>query len=272
MYTVKSRLIYMPGGFFMDIFDFSRARQLLSPFYAFREKYGLSGAVLKTFAIISMLVDHTAATAVRAVASHASRTDPELYRSLNRLYFYMRRFGRLAFPIFCFFVVEGFFRTRDVKKYALRMFCFALLSEFPFDYALHHNQPFTAKQNVYFTLLIGLLVMWGATMMKGMIALQAMVMAMGMITSFYLRTDYSYHGVFLIEMLFILRSWPLLQSLAGGSYMYWYERTPTQFAFIPLLLYNGKRGRQIKHLFYLFYPAHHLILGLITYQVLPRIF
>ncbi len=268
MYTVKSRLLYMPGGFFMDILNI---RQLPSRFYAFREKYGLSGAVLKTFAIISMLVDHSAATVVRVIASHANRTDPELYRSLNRLYFFMRRFGRLAFPIFCFFVVEGFFRTRNVKKYALRMFFFALLSEFPFDYALHHTQRFTAKQNVYFTLLIGLLVMWGVTMMKGMIAVQAMVMALGMITSLYLRTDYSYHGVFLIELLFVLRSLPILQSLAGGGYMYWYESTPTQFAFIPLLMYNGKRGRQIKHLFYLFYPVHLLILGLISFQVLPRI-
>ncbi len=255
----------------MDILIFGRAKQLLSRFYAFREKYGLSNAVLKTFAVISMLVDHSAATVVRRIASQANTTDPDLYRKLNRLYFYMRRFGRLAFPIFCFFIVEGFFRTRNVRKYAIRMFVFALLSEFPFDYALHHSQPFTAKQNVYFTLLIGLLVMWGVTLMKGMLAPQAMIMALGMVTAYYLRTDYSYHGIFLIELLFVLRSLPVLQAFAGGSYMYWYESTPTQFAFIPLLFYNGKRGRQIKHLFYLFYPAHLLILGIITYEVLPHL-
>lgn len=257
-------------GVFMTTFYQDHFKKWFESFYAFREKYGLSGSVLKWIAIISMLVDHTGATVVRKLASSHLSTDPEVYRMLSRIYYYMRRFGRLAFPIFCFMIVEGFFHTRSVKNYAKRLFLFALISEFPFDFALHHRQPLMTKQNVYFTLLIGLLVIWGVSLARGMIAQQLMIMAFGMMFAKLLRTDYSYHGVFLIEMLYVFRSLPVLQSVAGGSYMYQYEGTPTQFAFLPILFYNGKRGRQNKYLFYLFYPVHLLVLGIIAYVVLPH--
>ncbi|MCR5160513.1 MAG: conjugal transfer protein TraX [Lachnospiraceae bacterium] len=235
----------------------------------FRQRYGFSGAMLKMFAVISMLIDHTGATVLRALYRlPAVSSDPAVSGLVRQLYYYSRRIGRLAFPIFCFLLVEGFLHTRNVGKYAVRLFIFALISDIPFDYALHPGAGLFYKQNVYFTLLIGILVLWGVREMNGRIPFQLIFMCAGMIMARIMRTDYSYRGVFVIEMLYILRFSPLLQSLGGAAIME-YEKMPTPLAFVPVYLYNGKRGRQMKYFFYWFYPAHLLILGLITNVLIP---
>ena len=236
-----------------------------------RCRCAISGAVLKRLAILSMLVDHTAAILVRRYVSMAgSQMTPQQREFWKSVYYYMRRFGRLAFPIFCFLLIEGFLHTRDVKKYASRLFLFALISEYPFDFALHHAQPLMTKQNVFFTLLIGLLVLIGIRVFRGIIPIQLMIMVVGMIFARELRTDYNYHGVFLIELLYITRFSRFWQSGCGAAYMQYYEKMPTPLAFIPIYLYNGTRGRQIKYFFYFFYPAHLLILGVLAYYMLPQ--
>ena len=245
--------------------------RILSAVGQFRERFGVPASVLKILAVISMLIDHTGATVLRVLPRYSVVSSvPELSRLISRMYYYSRRFGRLAFPIYCFLLVEGFLHTRDVRKYAARLFIFALISEFPFDFALHHAQPFMEKQNVYFTLLIGLLVLWGVRELSGCIPGQLALMCMGMFLAKAMNTDYRFYGVFLIEALYILRFSRLLQCLGGGAYMQ-YEKMPTPLAFIPVFLYNGKRGRQMKYFYYWFYPAHLLILGLITYYLLPRL-
>ena len=235
-----------------------------------RERFGISGSVLKHLAIISMYIDHSAASLLsRYINLNQNTMSVERYQMLRSLYFYMRRIGRLAFPIFCFLLVEGFLHTKSASRYARRLFLFALISEYPFDYALHHGQSFLTKQNVYFTLLIGLLVLIGIRELSGRIPLQLAVMSAGMIAANLLRTDYSYKGVFIIEMLYIMRYSRFWQSACGAAFMNFYEKMPTPLAFIPIYLYNGKRGRQHKYYFYIFYPAHLALLGVLTWEALP---
>ena len=237
-----------------------------------RQEYGISAAVLKWTAIITMLIDHTGAVLLRRLKTVESISrSPALLSLVSQLYILSRRIGRIAFPLFCFMIVEGYFHTRNLKKYLLRLFLFALMSEFPFDYALHQGQPLMYKQNVYFTLLIGLLVIWAVhDVFRGFLSIQLIVMITGMFFAKFLRTDYQYHGVFLIELIYIMRHSRIWQSLCGGAYLYQYEGFPTPLSFLLTFLYNGKRGRQPKYFFYFFYPLHLLFLGVLTYVILPQ--
>jgi hypothetical protein len=125
---------------------------------------GISGSTLKLIAIFTMLIDHTAASILggllikRGIYSGVNFNN---YAKLYTIYEIMRLIGRLAFPIFCFLLVEGMVHTHNKYKYAMRLALFALISEIPFDLGLQY-QPFNwDHQNVFFTLLIGLLVMIG---------------------------------------------------------------------------------------------------------------
>ena len=64
--------------------------------------------------------------------------------------------GRLAFPIFAFMTVEGYFHTRNLKKYVLRLFVFALISEIPFNLMLGSRIFYPIHQNVLWTFLLGI--------------------------------------------------------------------------------------------------------------------
>lgn len=234
----------------------------------YNHKFGISGSTLKIIAIVTMLIDHTGATFVRALARQPYITaNPDTLKLVNEIYNLMRDIGRIAFPIFCFLLVEGFIHTHDVKKYASRLFIFALISEIPFDFALKPSWFYPTKQNVYFTLLIGLLVLWGITICYGRISIQLLIMAAGLMAASFLKTDYSYRGVFLIEVLYILRFSKLYQCLGGAAAISW--EVPAPVAFIPVYLYNGKRGLSLKYFFYWFYPVHLVVLGIITKFILP---
>ena len=117
------------------------------------KKRGLSGAVLKWIALVTMLIDHIGLTVVYQALIYDR--DLWLNDTMMTLYAVLRSVGRLAFPLFCFLLAEGFRHTSSRGKYLLRLAVFALLSEIPFDLAVNSRVIEFSSQNVFFTLLLG---------------------------------------------------------------------------------------------------------------------
>ena len=181
----------------------------------------------------------------------------------------LRVVGRLAFPIYCFLLSEGFFHTSSRTRYALRLLLFAVLSELPFDLAFGRmGNPFQ-KQNVYFTLLVGLLAVWGCEIVRRQFLLFCIpVAAAGCAAAWLLKSDYQIYGVlFILVFYFFHRNKALSLSgflFANTGYALLAPSTiqyAGALALLPLGLYNGHRGpRCLKYAFYAFYPLHLLIL------------
>ena len=135
-------------------------------------RFSISGSVLKMVAITTMLIDHLGAGLLLPLlslppTSPLSTNDPGIsflfHRYLLTYEFYslLRIIGRSAFPIFCFLLVEGLLHTSSRGKYLLRLLLFSFLSEIPFNLALFGGLRNANHQNVFFTLAIGLAVIWG---------------------------------------------------------------------------------------------------------------
>jgi hypothetical protein len=121
----------------------------------------LSGSSLKILALVCMLIDHIGA-AILYEGILLPRAPIIIGTPLHKLYLFYRvlRFiGRIAFPIFCFLLIQGFLYTSNRKRYVTRLGIFALISEIPFDLALNNRILEFTHQNVFFTLFIGLLIL-----------------------------------------------------------------------------------------------------------------
>lgn len=227
-----------------------------------------NSGMLKLIAVITMFIDHFGATVFGPALLRLPwvRGDAGLYQHMAFFYRLLRQIGRLAFPIYCFLLVEGFMHTRSRTKYLLRLGLFALVSEIPFDYAIYGHWFYPAKQNVFFTLFLGLLVMILANRLKNDWG-QFLIMAAGVFLGYLLKTDYGARGVFLICALYLVRYARPIQCLMGSLIMQYEITAP--LSFIPILLYNGEKGRiKLKYFFYWFYPVHLLLLGIIRDLIL----
>lgn len=190
-----------------------------------------------------------------------------------------RGIGRIAFPIYCFLLVEGFYHTSSRKKYLLRMFIFAVLSEIPFDFAFY-GFPGTARllagQNVMITLFIGLLLMNVYEYLKMAYLNQPLIFnTAGVIAivgasalATFLAADYSYVGILFILVFYLFREKKIWIAVGLAAVIVLFSNQielAALIALIPIFTYNGKEGRKIKYVFYAFYPVHLLVLGLIKY-------
>ena len=228
-----------------------------------RGQFEFTGTSLKLIAVITMLIDHIGAGLI---------TDNVVLRGI----------GRMAFPIYCYMLIEGFAHTRNIKKYALRLLAIAVVSEVPFDYLFRRSFFDFAYNNVLWTLLLGLGLLYmysridSLSINANLIYLcRIAVMFAGMALAFYLHVDYKMAGVACISVMYYINGPTKKERLmAFGmgviilALMSSYTEIYALLMLIPMALYNGKRGADSKGLrlfFYLFYPVHLVILGLLAY-------
>lgn len=205
-----------------------------------KRKIGLSVFDLKCIAVFTMLIDHIGAF---------------LYPQA----IWMRYVGRLAFPIYCFLIAEGYIHTRDVKKYMGRLFLFALLSEIPYDLARNGMVFYKDHQNVFFTLLLGLICIYALDTLHSLWKSAAVFAAVGLLTHFIVRPDYGIGGIVMILLFYVFRGRTLEKWVSVGALNIAYYggiQSAAVLALIPIQLYNGSKGRSAKYFFYAFYPVH----------------
>lgn len=230
-----------------------------------RRRCGFSGTALKLFACVTMLLDHIGASCIEARYGAAANCPAGLLKFDLTL----RLIGRLAFPIFCVLLVEGFLHTHDVKQYLRRLLLFGAVSEIPFDMAFFRVPFYGGHQNVYWTLALGVIAL--AAMQRfqdaaGRLTWQGGAAAVVCALAAELAaTDYGAIGVALIAALYLTRNSRTQQSILGAGMMLFELTAP--LAFVLTWFYNGQRGRcpqWAKWAFYLFYPVHLVVLGVIT--------
>lgn len=216
---------------------------------------------LKLLACILMLIDHIG------------------YLNLIPGYYTeLRTIGRLAFPIFCFLLCEGFLHTRNRGKYMLRLGIGAVLSEIPFNLLVSGQLFFLDKQSVMVTLLLAFCM---AMLMEktDKVSLKILLTVPFYLLADLLNTDYGGAGVLMVAIFLLTENLPhkllwqtgllLLAQFFVGSWKltFFGISFPIQvfavFSMIPIALYSGKKtthSRILQWAFYLFYPAHMAIL------------
>lgn len=228
---------------------------------------------LKIIALITMFCDHFG----DALVGHFS---------------FWNLIGRIAFPIFAFQISEGYVHTKNLKKYFMRLFAFALISQIPFHLFLQKFLPTaTSSLNIFFTLLLGLgsitiydyfskvenrefgFQIFGFEVKKIVGIISVLLIAY---IANLLHTDYGFWGVVVIFNFYLFKNdklamiisyiclWVIrygILILKNGFYMqYIYLAICTILPIIFISLYNGKQGYKIRYLLYLFYPMHLLLL------------
>ena len=233
--------------------------------------FDISSAGLHILAMTLMLCDHLWATVIPG----------------NN---WLTMIGRLAFPIFAFLMAEGFRRTGNRKRYALRLFTFALLSELPFNLMAHGSVIYPFHQNGLWTFLLGFWMMHLNEKAKNAplwrrILRGTSTFLLAMVLGTVLMVDYFGAGVAMVLVFYFFREkkwWCLLGQLIA---LYWLnaeilsglyfevtvlghtleivQQSLAVLALIPIWLYRGRQGHHSKFFrwfCYGFYPGHMLLL------------
>ncbi len=244
---------------------------------------GISGSNLKIIAAVTMLIDHIGFLLLGYGVLQMFPGSTRQYSEWYGVYHLMRCVGRVAFPIYAFLLTEGIAHTRDWKKYGLRLGIFAVLSEIPFDLMCFQKPICGETQNIFFTLLIGLLTVEAAEYAARKISGEKIILVWittgtcGCIAAVLLRTDYDYIGILLIVLLYLLRERRIGQCVAG---FFWISANLSGIgfllgvavSFLLIGIYNGERGnKRGKYIFYIFYPVHLLVLYLIYQWLMQNI-
>ncbi len=142
----------------------------------------MTSFILKIIGILTMLCDHMG----DAFVGHFS---------------FLNLIGRIAFPIFAFQIVQGYIHTHDLKKYALRLFIFACVSQIPFMLFLTTFYD-SFYLNIFFTLCLGILCLYGYDKIKNKYfgVLFAILIC---IVAQFIQVDYGAYGIAVIFLFYI---------------------------------------------------------------------
>ena len=239
------------------------------------KRFDISNFVLHIIAMIFMLCDHLWATLIPG----------------NQ---WLTCLGRLAFPMFAYMTVEGYFHTSNLKSYVLRLLLLAVISEIPFNLMYSSSFIYPFHQNVIWTLLlgIGLIHVNEFAARKDKLWLRigtgCITVLLGWLIGMLTMVDYYGVGVVTILVFYFLRKrtwWCLLGQIATLYYLnvevlggFQFEvnimgkmvpivqQGLALFALIPIWLYRGRKGYKRKwfqYTCYGFYPLHMLLLYLL---------
>jgi len=234
-----------------------------------RKHKGFTGNQLKLIAIIAMTVDHLTWL---------------LFPGLDTTWYVyaLHIVGRLTAPIMWFFIAEGYHYTHDVKKYAMRLFVFAVISHFAYDFAF--GIPFLPlstgvfnQTSVMWSLAWAVVLLWICTNEKiktwiKWVAIVAICLitfpadwsSIAVMAPFFL---YTHRGNFKLQARTIV-FWSFIYAAVYFIFLDKPYGVLQMFTFltIPLLYhYNGQRGswKGMKWFFYIYYPAHLIVVGIL---------
>lgn len=233
------------------------------------KKQGLSANALKLIAIIAMTVDH-----LTWVIFPGYQTAPGILL--------LHSIGRITAPIMCFFIAEGYRYTRNIKKYALRLFAFAVISHFAYNFAF--GIPFVPfKTGILNQTGVMWALAWGLAALvlmesEKLTTLQK-TLALIAICVVSFPADWSCIAVLVIVSFGTNRGnfkkqalWMLFYvAMYAAVFFFAIDKTYgiLQMAVVlslPLIrMYNGERGkyRGMKWLFYWYYPLHLIACGIL---------
>lgn len=215
----------------------------------------INALVLKLIALATMILDHYGAI---------FQPDQIIFRMI----------GRLAFPIYCFLLVEGFVHSNNLKKYARRLFIFAFISELPFDYAFYGGINWS-HQNIFFTLFIGLIAICLVENRYIKKSIAAPLVGLGAaFLATVMSVDYSFIGIIYILGFYYTKDLGSLRRISTVAILMFFTNLALtghiqQYSLLALpiiLLYNGApspRHPVIKHSFYWAYPLHLLVFAIL---------
>lgn len=239
-------------------------------------KFSLNRNQLKYLVIVAMLIDHIAWAFV----------------PMNSILGQVMHFiGRLTGPTMAYMLAEGYCYTRNVKKYALRLGIFALLSWIPFVYFEFGTLPvvindgsvqqFYPTFGVLYTLMLSLLGIW--LWDKGRCSKFVKILGIIVLCILSLFGDWPIFDVLYCLFLFIYRQNPRAKWTAFAiitlSHFILFLNSSSWCIYnlgifmVPLIIqfgYNGKSGSKKsihKWFFYVFYPVHLLVLGFLRWVV-----
>jgi len=248
-----------------------------------KNRFGITSFVLHIIAMAAMLCDHLWGT----------------FFVNSDLFGYV---GRIAFPIFAFLIVEGYFHTKSIKDYMIRLWIFAMISEIPFNLMMAHDFIYPFHHNVLWTFLLSLIAIIFMEKTKHKHIVFRLIVYPIVIVVFYLLgmvtfVDYNGYGVLMVILFYFTRIKPedstvkkavllIIQVIGmyiinvemmkglmlivdiGGSSFEFAKQGLALFALPFIWLYNGKQGyynKYVKYFYYAFYPVHMFILGLWIY-------